>query len=173
MKSIPVVFALALAACQPSPSEPGPAVQTVRASGAPFAQYRTFAFGPAEQPRAPYALSARSFEVERRAQPLIAAELTKKGYALSDTKGDFVVQMSAGNAEQPIPPPGEREGNGGPTEHINVGEIVIDATDGSSRTQIWHGQADVRINPQQIDDGLLQSAVQRMLAGFPMRVTSP
>jgi hypothetical protein len=172
MKPIPIVFALALAACQPSPGEPGPAVQTVGASGAPFAQYRTFAFGPAEQPRAPYALSARSFEVERRAQPLIARELTKKGYTLSETKGDFVVQMSAGNTEQPVPSPSESEGNGFPTEHINIGELVIDAIDGSSHTQIWHGQADVRINPQQIDDALLQTAVQRLLAGFPTRVSA-
>jgi hypothetical protein len=173
MKAFPVIFALALAACQPSPSEPGPAVQTVGASGAPFAQYRTFAFGPAEQPRAPYALSARSFEVERRAQPLIVAELTRKGYALLETKGDFVVQMSAGNAEQPVPSRGDTEGNGEPPQHINVGEFAIDAFDGSSHTQIWHGQADVRINPQQINDGLLQTAVQRLLAGCPARVRAP
>jgi hypothetical protein len=172
MKPLPVIFTLTLAACQPSAGGPGPIVQTVRASGAPFAHYRTFAFGPAEQPRAPYRLSARSFEVESRTQPLIAAELTRKGYALAENRGDFIVQMSAGNAEQPIPSAGGREGNGGPTEHTNIGELVIDAFDGSSHTQIWHGQADVRINPQEINDTLLQTSVQRLLAGFPVRVSA-
>jgi hypothetical protein len=169
MKSTAVLFTLALAACQPSASGPDPVVQTVGAASAPFAQFRTFAFGPAEQPREPYVLSARSFEVERHAQALVVTELTKKGYALSENKADFVVKLSAGNTEQPIPSAGYMEGNGSPAEYTSMGELLIDAFDGSSRTQIWHGQAIVQINPQRINDVLLQTAVQRLLARFPTR----
>jgi hypothetical protein len=170
MKSFAVLFAFAFAACQPSASGPGPVVQTVGAASAPFAQYRTFAFGPSEQPQAPYTLSARSLEVEHRAQALTITELTKKGYSLSESKADFVVKLWAGNAERPIPLPGEStEGSGSPTEFVNEGELVIDAFDGSRGTQIWHGQADVRINPQKINDVILQTAVQRLFARFPMR----
>ena len=107
--------------------------------------------------------------MERRAQALIVTELTKKGYAVSENKADFVVQLSAGNTEQPIPSAGYLEGNGSPAEYTNMGELVIDAFDGSSRTQIWHGQASVQINPQRINDALLQTSVQQLLARFPTR----
>jgi hypothetical protein len=170
MKSIAVLFMFASAACQPSASRPVPIVQTVGATSAPVERYRTFAFGPAEQPHAPYRLSARSFEVERRAQALVVTELTKKGYALSDGNADFLLQISAGNTEQEVGSGGEMMG--GSTERVHIGELAVDAFDGSSHTQIWHGTADARINPQKIDDGVLQSAVEQLLARFPVRSTN-
>ena len=167
MKPIRVMFTLAFAACQPSARGPVPVIQTVGAVSAPFAEYRTFAFGPAQQPQAPYALSARSFEVERRAQPLVVAELTKKGYAPSDGKADFLVQLSAGNGEQAVASGGEMQGV--PTQFVSVGELVIDVFDGSSHTQVWHGEANVRIDPQKINEGVLQTTVQELLVRFPVR----
>ena len=169
MKTAALLLVLASAACHTSASTPDRAVQTIGAASVPSARYRTFAFGLAEPPAAPYALSARSFEVERRLEPFIVAELTKKGYALSEGNADFLVRFSAGNAEVPIPQPGETEGNGGPTEYVHVGEIVIDAFDGSSRAQVWHGAAEAQINPQRINEHLLQTAVRQMLAKFPAR----
>jgi Domain of unknown function (DUF4136) len=169
MKATALLFVLASAACHTSASAPDRAVQTIGAASVPSARYRTFAFGLAEPPAAPYALSERSFEVERHLEPFIVAELTKKGYALSEGSADFLVRFSAGNAEVPIPQPGETEGNGGPTEYAHVGELVIDAFDGSSRAQVWHGTAEARINPQGINERQLQAAVQQMLARFPAR----
>ena len=167
MKATVLFFAFALTACQPSASAPAPVVQTVGAASAPFVQYHTFAFGLAERPPAPYALSARSFEVERRAQALIIAELTKRGYALSEGKGDFLVRFSVGYAKEAIPQPGATEGSAGPTQYANVGELVIDAFDASSSAQVWHGAAEAQIDPQKINDRLLQTAVQQLLARFP------
>ncbi len=169
MKATALLFVLASTACHASASAPDRAVQTIGAASVPSARYHTFAFGLAEPPAAPYALSERSFEVERRLEPFIVAELTKRGYALSEGNADFLVRFSAGNAKVPIPQPGETEGNGGPTEYVHVGELVIDAFDGSSRAQVWHGAAEAQINPQKINERLLQTAVQQMLARFPAR----
>jgi hypothetical protein len=169
MKTAALLFVLASAACHTSASTPDRAVQTIGAASVPSARYRTFAFGLAEPPAAPYALSERSFEVEQRLEPFIVAELTKKGYALSEGNADFLVRFSAGNAEVPIPQPGDTEGNSGPMEYVHVGEFVIDAFDGPSRAQVWHGTAETQINSQRIDDRLLQTAVQQMLSRFPAR----
>jgi hypothetical protein len=173
MKATVLLFVLGSVACEHSPGAAAPVVQTVGAVGAPFAQYRTFAFGLAEKPPAPYAISERGFEVERRAQPLIVAELTNKGYAVSDDgKGDFLVRFSVGYAKIAIPQPGSTEGGLGSTEYQNVGEVVIDAFDGSSRTQVWHGSAEAQIDPKKINDRLLQTAVRQLLVRFPSRPES-
>jgi hypothetical protein len=165
MKPTVLFFVLASAACQRSASAPAPAVQTVGASSVPFAQYRTFAFGLAEQPPAPYGVSARSFEVERRAQSLIVGELTKKGYASSEQgKGDFLVRFSVGYAKAD-----STEGYAGPAQSAHIGELVIDAFDGSTSAQVWHGAAEAQIDPQKINDNLLQTAVRQVLARFPAR----
>ena len=95
MKTAALLFVLASAACHPSASTPDRAVQTIGAGSVPSARYHTFAFGLAEPPAAPYALSERSFEVEQRLEPFIVAELTKKGYALSEGNADFLVRFSA------------------------------------------------------------------------------
>jgi hypothetical protein len=165
MKTTALFFVLALAACQRSASTPAPVVQTVGAASLPFAQYRTFAFGLAERPPPPYAVSERSFEVERRAQTLIVGELTRKGYASSGQgKGDFLVRFSVGYAKADTP-----EGYEGPKQSAHLGELVIDAFDGSSSAQVWHGAAEAQIDPQKINDSLLQTAVQQVLAKFPAR----
>jgi len=170
MKATVLLFVLGSVACEHSAGAPAPAVQTVGVASTPFAQYRTFAFGLAEGPPAPYAISERGFEVERRAQPLIAAELTSKGYAVSDDgKGDFLVRFSVGYAKTVVPQPGSTEASAGPTEYQNVGELAIDAFDGSSRTQVWHGSAEAQIDPKKINERLLQTAVRQLLVKFPSR----
>jgi len=170
MKATVLLFMLGLVACDHNAPAPATAVQTVGGASAPFAQYRTFAFGLAERPPPPYAMSERGFEVERRAQPLIAAELTNKGYAVSDDgKGDFLVRFSVGYAKTAVPQPGSTEASPASTEYQNVGELVIDAFDGSSRTQVWHGSAEAQIDPKKINDQLLQTAVRQLLIKFPPR----
>ena len=70
-------------------------------------------------------------------------------------------------ASKPLLPAGEMQGV--PTQLVSVGELVIDVFDGSSRTQVWHGEANVPIDPQKINEGVLQTTVHELLVRFPMR----
>jgi|CZKU01.1.fsa_nt_gi hypothetical protein len=86
MKAIATVamFVALMTACSsngPSNSQ----VQTAHASPAVFTNFRSFAFRPAGSPGAPFDVSARSFEVERRMRPLVEAELEGKGYTEAAT----------------------------------------------------------------------------------------
>jgi hypothetical protein len=169
MKAIALSFVVALSACQPGAAAPSPKVHTVAAVNAPFAQYRTFALGFAERPPAPYTVSEESFEVERRAQELIAAELMKKGYALANGNADLVVRFSAGTSKMEAALVKEQTLNEDRSQQVSVGGLVIDAFDASSRVHVWHGTAEARIDSKGIDDQLLQAAVQQVLAKFPVR----
>jgi hypothetical protein len=132
-----------------------------------FVSYQTFGFLPARQPAAPFEVSARSFEVERRIRPLIVAELLRKGYAeqTGEAKPDFVVVFGSAYAQVPPtdpvvwvdPPP------------IQKGRIAIDAFDASSDAQVWHGTAEAEVDLEKVDNQLLQTAVQQVLAPFPAR----
>jgi hypothetical protein len=158
------VFALSSMACVRSPEQ---AVRTVESPGAPFAGYRTFAFQLAEDPPAPYAVSARSFEAERRIQRLIDGELARKGYSRSDDRADFLVRFSSGNATVEVYAGSEQAASTAAPEYQTRGVIVIDAFDATTGAQVWHGTAEAAVDPQRIDDRLLQTAVQRVLAKFP------
>jgi hypothetical protein len=178
MKGMGIVLAATMAACQATTSA-GPAtgpteVQAVGAGNAAFAPYKTFGFRLAGTPTAPYQPSARSFEVERRVHDLVAAELTRKGYAQTDTNPDFVIRLSSGTAKEDKPVPTTTSGGSeNDPKVVTAGEIVVDAFDRSTSQQVWHGTAQAEVDPQKINDPGLQAAVQQMLARFPARSTSP
>lgn len=168
MKSTLFVLFAATAACV-STRSPGLLVETESSAAASFAAYRTFGFGPAEAPPAPFQVSARSFEVERRMRALISAELVRKGYAEQPGPGhpDFVIGFASGYAREP--PFG---GEAPLFEMPEKGAIVIDAFDASSAAQVWHGAGQAQVDPEKVDDPLLQTSVERVLASFPARSTN-
>jgi hypothetical protein len=51
------------------------------------------------------------------------------------------------------------------------GAIVMDAFDGSSAAQVWHGSGEAMVDANGLDYPLLRASVHRMLASFPARGT--
>jgi hypothetical protein len=166
MKSIGLILLGALTACAATTS-PTVRVQTDSSAVASFAAYRTFGFGLAEGPPAPFQVSARSFEVQRRMRSLVAAELVRKGYTEQPGPAhpDFVVTLASGYAEQPPVYGGEAP----LFETGKTGAIVINAFDASSAAQVWHGVGETEVDREKINDHLLQTGVQSVLASFPTR----
>jgi hypothetical protein len=174
MRAIGLVLLATVAACQATTSAGGPSnVKTESAGSASFAQYRTFGFRLAETPPAPYAVSPRSFEVERRVHDLIVSELVRKGYTEAATNGDFLFRLSSGTAKtDKVEPTTTGGGTENEPQSVTSGEIVVDAFDGSTSQQVWHGTAQAVIDPQHINQEALGAAVQRMLATIPARGAS-
>jgi Domain of unknown function (DUF4136) len=166
MKSIGIILLGAMTACAAATS-PTVRVQTDSSAVASFAAYRTFAFGLAGTPPAPFQVSARSFEVERRMRSLVAAELVRKGYTEQPGSAhpDLVVTFATGYATQEDVYVGQEP----LAETVEKGAIVIDAFDASSAAQVWHGVAETEVDREKINDQLLQTGVQRVLASFPAR----
>jgi hypothetical protein len=53
-----------------------------------------------------------------------------------------------------------------------LSEMVLDAFDGSTAQQVWHGTAQAEIDPQRINEraiGAIGAAMRQMLAPFPAR----
>jgi hypothetical protein len=163
------VFVGATMAC----GAPAARVETAESSpGTAFAKYHTFGFRPAGQPTPPFEVTARSFEVEARMRPLIVAELLRKGYTQQTGQGrpDLVLAFESGYSKDAMTNVGE-VGGAGPASvpRIVRGKITVDAFDMSSDAQVWHGTAEAEVDPKRIDDQLLQTAVQKLLAPFPAR----
>jgi hypothetical protein len=169
MKLMGLAFAVALTACQATTSSGSSRIQAVSAERATFASYRTFGFRLAGAPPFPYEVSARSFEVERRVHDLVATGLARKGYTEASTTPDFLVRLSSGTVEGDKPVTASAGAYGGGTEPFTSGEIVVDAFDGSTAQQVWHGTAQAEIDPQRINVLAIRSAVDQMLEGFPAR----
>jgi hypothetical protein len=167
MKAIVLVLFATVAACTWK-SSPAVLVQTESAAAASFEAYRTFGFGIAEAPPAPFQVSARSFQVERRMRALIAAELVRKGYAeqTGPAHPDLLVRFASGDVEDP--PYGDEPPM---FELPEKGVIVIDVFDASIGAQVWHSSGEVEVDSRRIDDQLLQISIQRVLASFPGRGT--
>jgi hypothetical protein len=164
MKPIGLVLLGAMAGCAATTS-PAVVVQTDSSAVASFATYRTFGFRFAGAPPAPFQVSARSFEVERRMRSLVAAELVRKGYTEQPGAAhpDFVVTLASGYATEPVYVGQE------PAKTVEKDALVIDAFDDSSAAQVWHGVGETEIDPKEINDQLLQTGVRSVLASFPAR----
>lgn len=91
-------------------------------------------------------VAAAADEVQRRLQPLIAAALTKKGYAPASGKGDVIIAFGSGvrgvstSPPQAAPPPKLHEANVSvgwlPDDEdadFVEGSLVIDAFDGAPK----------------------------------------
>lgn len=142
---------------------------------APFPQYRTFSFGTDEGSPAGFKSTPRTAEVERRMLPLIAAVLQEKGYAPAEAgkKGDVVVAYASGQRKGiKRPAQSSRGAADGLAEDEEAdfveGGLVIDMFDGTNDGQVWHGAARAEVDPDKIDDELLQRAVREVLAPFPV-----
>jgi hypothetical protein len=168
MKAIALVCVTMMAAC----AAPAPAgsvqVQSASAETASFAPFRTFGFRLAEIPPSPYQVSARSFEVERLAHDMVAAELVRKGYTDAGANGDFLVRISSGAATQYTSTvmSGSDEDR---LQSVTTGEVMVDAFDRSTAQQVWHGTARAEVDPRRINEPELQAAVHQLLAPFPAR----
>lgn len=143
-------------------------------ASAPFPQYQTFSFGGPEASPKGFKRSPRTAEVEKRMHPLITTVLEEKGYAAAEAgkKGDVVVACASGSRKGIKRPAqgtrGAADGLGSDEEADFVeGAIVIDMFDGASDGAVWHGTARAEVNPDKIDDQLLQRAVREVLAPFP------
>jgi hypothetical protein len=166
MKSIGLVLVGALAACATT-SSPTVLVHTDSGPVASFASYRTFGFGLAAAPPAPFQESARSFAVERRVRSLVVAELVRKGYAEQPGPAhpDFVVTVASGYTSEDF-----SMGEAPLFETAELGAIVIDVFDASSAAHVWHGTGETEVDPKRVSDQL-QAGVRRVLASFPHRPT--
>jgi hypothetical protein len=172
MRAIGFVLLATMAACEATTaSSAGPSnVKTESAGSASFARYKTFGFRLAETPPAPYAVSPRSFEVERQVHDLIVSELVRKGYTEAAANGDFLFRLSSGTAKaDKVEPTTTGGGTENEPQSVTSGEIVVDAFDGSTAQQVWHGTAQAVVDPQRINQAQLAAAVQKMLATIPAR----
>jgi hypothetical protein len=160
---ISLILVCASTACAAGPSS-SQRVQTASANSN-LSACKTFAFESAAQPIPPFATSARAFEVERRMRPMLEAELQGKGYVetTGDGKADFVVAFASGYAAVG----GVPEGQTNAKPPVLTGQLVVDAFDATSKGQVWHGMAETEVDPQKIDDRLLQTALRRIMTGFP------
>jgi hypothetical protein len=101
---------------------------------------------------------------------LIVSELVRKGYTEAATNGDFVFRLSSGTAKaDKVEPTTTGGGTENEPQSVTSGEIVVDAFDGSTSQQVWHGTAQAIVDPQRINQEALGAAVQRMLATIPAR----
>ena len=179
MRPLIVSILLASAACAAHSHDVAPAVSTTAAimnmhtatnPGALFELYRTFSFGPSEAAPVGYQTSARAAEVQRRLQRLIAAALTQKGYVPATGKGDVFIMFGSGVRDTSTHEASDVGAAWLPDDEnadFVEGSLVIDAFDGSAGHKIWHGASRANINPDRIDDPLLQRSVRELLSSFP------
>ncbi|HSY20930.1 MAG TPA: DUF4136 domain-containing protein [Polyangiaceae bacterium] len=166
----PVLLVTLVSACEATVSEQ--AVQTVMSPAAPFARYRTFAFGFADGPPAGSQLSPGSLDVENRLRVLVAGARARKGYVESAGMTDFVVRLGAGMSAAPDVSLERCSVD----DYDCVGQWVqrlavsIDMVDTATGAHVWHGATNVvRVRPQ-FDDELLGSIVTKAFAQLPGRV---
>ena len=97
---------------------------------------------------------------------LVAAELLRKGYTEQPHSAhpDFVVTFATGYSTETV-----YQGEETSTETVEKGAIVINAFDASSAAQVWHGVGETKVDREKINDQLLQTGVQSVLASFPAR----
>jgi hypothetical protein len=167
MKTIALLAVLATACYSTRGS--GPEVESVASLNAPLGEYRTFSFALTESPPTFYEASPRSLEVESRARELISTALREKGYVEDDTKANFVVRFGAGT-QQRLDTAVVDEGSTGSSDGISLGKIEVDIFDVPTKAEVWRGSAVSLIDlTKDIDNRLLERAVQGVLASFPTR----
>src|SRR5215471_13614021 len=165
MKLAPDTPIILLCSCTKEAPPPRGATWSVTAPNASYANYRTFGFGLADTPPPSYKTTPRSLEVQRRLHAVVLATLQKRGYVEDSSKSDFIVKLVTGTAEGRTDSADYQIQGYHPTPA--QGFIGIDIYDRPSGTMIWQGSAFAEIDPQKIDDALLQRGVDHMLADFP------
>jgi hypothetical protein len=152
-------------------------VHSATSPTARFYAYRTFAFRVTENAPRLFRASAISTEVSQRVQVQASEALEAKGYhETTEPKPDLILWVGAGRREREsqhdethnAPWINERE-----DDDFVEGAFVIDAFDGVTHEQVWHGSARTQVDPGRIDSELLQRAVQSVMARFPARAEQP
>lgn len=161
-----------LVACGAAATPPNHATAShVAAPGVVFESYHTFAFGPAEPPRAGYEVTPRSLDVQRRLGVLVKAALESRGLTENAEHPDLMVKLATGSGSgyqlRPVSEsspvlPADREVGPVPA----IGFIGVNIYSGASGSQIWQGSAFAEVDPMTIDDALLMRGVDHMLQGF-------
>ncbi len=148
-------------------------VHTVTNPAASFDHYRTFSFGSPEGPPRGYVVSPWSAEVRARVQPLIAAGLERKGYAVVPGKADLVIQFGSGRHVVHVQPTQVREGDQDLVQEphfdydVVEGSLVIDAVDATNGVRVWHGSGRADVDPDRVDETRLERSVTALLSAFP------
>ncbi len=148
----------------------------------------SFTLAPLLPPPAGYKGSERSLEVARRVGVVATRLLEARGYTLASgaAPADLRVEIRAGHRDEKLAPvfpmPLPRAGSPdrpelSEAEDARTGALVVDVYDASSGVLAWHGAAEVVIDGDAIDDGLIERATTATLATFPARaggmVTAP
>jgi hypothetical protein len=163
MKWMALAFLGALTGC--SNAAPPPRAATASSVASPkasFANYETFAFGPANAPAEGYEITPRALEVQTHLTRIVARALERRGYRELPAGADLLVKIAAGSGE--LPNPSAEHGTASPS-----GFIAVDIYEAASGNEVWRGTAQAAIDPNQIDDALLERGVDRMLANLPAR----
>ena len=79
---------------------------------------------------------------------------------------DLALEVVSEDKPEPITTSGGTENE---SQRITEDEIVVDAFDGATAQQVWHGTAQAEVDPQRINEPALQDDVRRMLTPFPRR----
>jgi hypothetical protein len=132
-----------------------------------FEHYRTFSFGTAEGPPRGYRSSSRAPEVQRLLEPLIAAGLTRKGYAFASSKGDLLIDYGFGRRDVVVHESSEYPGGAAVSDDGVEGALVIDAFDATTGARVWHGASRADHDSRHVDDALLRRSATEILAAFP------
>ena len=96
------------------------------------------------------------------------------------TTPDFLVRLSSGTFKEDEPLTAAGAYGTGNVDYrvrnegsFTSGEIVVDAFDGSTAQQVWHGTAQADIDPHRINEAAIESLVDQMLMHFPARDGAP
>lgn len=170
-KAMAIAAALVLSACQTTPR-----VTTDYDPSANFSAYRTFEWA---NEAAPQGVNPLLFE---RVKASVERGLAAKSFTRSETP-DFAVGITLGARDRvettnwgPYYYPGYgrpfRYGWAYPYSNVDVrtvtdGTLTIDIFDVRTKKPVWHGRATKEITTSQIDQALIDQAVDAALANFP------
>jgi hypothetical protein len=162
-----VAGALALAGCTS-----GPTVKTDFDPATNFGGYHSYSWIYTATPQG---MNPLLFE---RVRASINRSFAARGFAQA-TPGEFAVAFTIGRRDSVqitdfgAYGPSYRPYAWGPGFHdidvrqITDGTLVIDIYDTATRKPIWHGIATQQVDPNKVDQAVIDTAVDAVLAGFP------
>lgn len=174
MRHLLVVVALAtVAGCESTPN-----ITTDHDPSADFSRMRTYSWVYSAPPRGMNPL------LYERVRASIDRSLQARSFTPGEP-GDFAVAFTLGRRDRvevndfgpyggfyPGWGAGYRFGWARPYSSVDIrnvtdGTLAIDIFDVSTRRPIWHGLATQQINPDRVDQALIDTAIDQVLARFP------
>lgn len=173
-----IALALLVSACA---SINAPAVRTAVDPGANFSRVHTYMWIGKPDAGSPL--------MQQRIVEGIDTRLQARGWRRVDSNGDVHIDAHVTSDERQLPgsraagtgylgwggfgPPAPNSPPGLGTGTVEVGTLIVDIYDGATRREMWRGSASATLqnNPDRMD-ARLQSALDRMFAGFPPGVTA-